>query len=171
MGYLMDIIKNRRSIREFTAQKIAPEIVDRLTEAMLWAPSAGNLQARRFYLVWNDKIKRELAEAAWQDFVATAPLVVVGCTDNIIEKRYGDRGKNIYTICDVACAIQNLLLTAHAEELACAWVSAFDDKKVTKSLNLPTNLQPIALVPIGYSSAKPPAPPRLPKKDLFITVE
>jgi len=42
---ILEIIKNRRSIRKFQAKPLPEEIIDKLIEALIWAPSAGNLQS------------------------------------------------------------------------------------------------------------------------------
>ena len=163
---ILEIIKNRRSIREFQEKPIPEEIIDRLIEALIWAPSAGNLQSRKFYFVLNQEIKEKLVKASLgQGFIARAPLVVVGCTDERIILRYGERGKNLYSICDVAASIQNMMLAAYSENLGSCWVGAFDEKEVAKILNLPDNLRPIVIVPVGYSADEPSAPPRVSKAE------
>jgi len=96
---LLSVIKERRSIRQFEARDIPANVLDMLIDALLWAPSAGNLQARHFYFVQDAKTKDALVKAALgQKFIAAAPLVVVGCTDRRIESRYGDRGTSLYSI-------------------------------------------------------------------------
>lgn len=163
---LLDIIKNRRSIRRFQKKEIPGEIIDKLIEALIWAPSAGDLQARKFYFIFNQKIKEKLAEAALgQSFIAEAPLVVVGCTDEKISWRYGERGKNLYTICDVSVSIQSLMLLAYEQGLGSVWVGAFNEVEVSKILNLPKNLRPIVIVPIGWPAEKPSAPLRASKNE------
>ena len=55
---ILEIIKNRRSIRKFKEDPIAKDIIDKLVEALIWAPSAGNLQSRKFYFVFNEQLKK-----------------------------------------------------------------------------------------------------------------
>jgi nitroreductase len=100
-----------------------------------------------------------------QEFVAQAPLVVVGCIDTEIEWHYGERGKKLYTICDTAVSIQNLMLLSHEKGLGSVWIGAFDETEVAKILDLPNNLKPIAIVPIGYPAEKPFSPPRVSKSE------
>lgn len=165
---ILEIIKNRRSIREFQRKAIPRDLVVKIEEALVWAPSAGNLQSRKFYFVSNQKTKKELAIAASnQDFIATAPLIIVGCTDERIALRYGERGKNLYSICDTAASIQNMMLLAHNEGLGSCWVGTFNEKEVAKILKLPEKLRPIAIIPIGYPAEKPPIPKHLPKTELI----
>lgn len=169
MGFLQ-LIKNRRSIRNFQEKEIPQRVIDKLIEALLWAPSAGNLQSRKFYFVFDKETKKELAIAALeQDFIARAPLIVVGCSDDKIFWRYGQRGKNLYSICDVACSIENLMLVACAEDLGSCWVGAFNEKGVTEILNLPENLRPIVICPLGYPEKIPEPPPKV-SKEKAITI-
>jgi nitroreductase len=165
---VLEIIKKRRSIREFQEKTIPKEVVDKLAEAIIWAPSAGNLQSRKFYFVFNQKVKKELVSAALgQNFISQAPLVVVGCADDKVFKQYGDRGKDLYAICDVANSIENLMLLAFEQGLGSVWVGKFEEKEVTKILDLPKNLRPVAVIPIGYPAEKPEAPPRLSKEEII----
>ncbi len=85
-------IRERRSIRNFQKKDIPKETVDKLIDTLILAPSAGNLQARKFFFVKDAKLKEDVASAALnQDFIAEAPLVIVGCTDSRISGRYGER--------------------------------------------------------------------------------
>ena len=169
---LLEIIKDRRSIRKFQKKEVPKEIIDELIEALIWAPSAGNLQSRKFYFVFNQEIKEKLVKAALeQDFIAQAPLVIVGCTDDRISIRYGERGKNLYSVCDVATSIQNLMLLAAEKGLGTCWVGAFDEKEVSKILNLPENLRPIAIIPVGYPAEKPKALPRVSKEKAVVKLK
>jgi len=159
---ILKIIKERRSIRGFQKKEIPGEIIDKMIESLIWAPSAGNLQSRKFYFVFEEKIKEKLVEAAFgQNFIAQAPLVIIGCTDKEKVDYYGERGKNLYSICDVSASIQNMMLLAKELGLGTCWVGKLDEKEVSKILNLPDNLRPIVIVPVGYPAEKPSVPPRV----------
>lgn len=168
----MDVIKavrERRSVRSFKDGDIPEDIVDRLIEALLWAPSAGNLQSRKFYFVKDGPLKKRIASAALnQRFIAEAPLVVVGCADRSIEGRYGDRGLSLYSIQDVAVSLMCMMLTAHEAGLATCWVGAFHEAEVFEALDMPRNLRPVALMPVGYPGRIPSAPPRVSKRDAVL---
>jgi nitroreductase len=65
---LLDIIKNRWSVREFKDREIPESAIDVLIEALRWAPSAGNLQSRKFYFVFNEAIRNKLAQAGLRHY-------------------------------------------------------------------------------------------------------
>jgi nitroreductase len=91
---IFDAIKNRRSIRDFKDQDIPEEAVDALIEAIRWAPSAGNLQSRKFYFILI-KMLRSRRAALNQHFIAQAHLRRLPDEDRA---HYGDRGVNLYSI-------------------------------------------------------------------------
>lgn len=166
---ISEIIKKRRSIRNFKSKEISKSVEKKLIDALIWAPSAGNLQSRKFYFVRDQKKKEALAKAALsQNFISVAPLVVVGCADLSIQKHYGQRGKEVFAICDVAVAIENMMLEAHEIGLGTCWVGAFDEKGVSSALDISNSLRPIAIIPIGYPDNVPPASDRKREDEIII---
>jgi len=169
---LRDAILGRRSIRAFLDAPLPAETFDAIKEAMLWAPSAGNLQARRFLLVRNPGVKKALGAATAQPrCFEMAPLVVVGCSDRRIERRYGARGKDLYAIQDVAASVQNLLLTAFSLGLGAVWIGAFREDLVREALSLEAWYRPVALVPIGLPAETPAPPTHVPEEQAFALVD
>lgn len=163
---ILKAVKERRSIRNFLKKEISEDAVDKLIEAIIWAPSSGNLQSRKFYFIKDAVLKQQLAQAAFgQNFIAEAPLTIVACTDNKISKRYGDRGAHLYSIQDVSASIMNMMLVAHELGLGTVWVGAFDEWQVFEILNLPKNLRPVAIIPVGYPAKIPSAPRRVSKNE------
>ncbi|MHC4955945.1 MAG: nitroreductase family protein [Planctomycetota bacterium] len=165
---VLKTIRARRSIREFTGEIPPAEVLDRLVDALRWAPSAGNLQSRRFYFVGNRRMRARLAQTAHQPFVAAAPIVVVACADDRIRREYGERGVELYGLLDVAAAVQNMLLVAEEQGLGACWVGAFDEERVAALLDLPTCLRPVSLVPLGYPAEAPEAPGRRSRKRVAV---
>lgn len=169
---ILKAVKERRSIRNFQKKKIPDELLDKLMEALVWAPSAGNLQARKFYFIKNEQIKKRIAAAALnQNFIAEAPLVIIGCSDSRISLKYGERGVYLYSIQDVAVSIMGMMLVAHDHGLGSTWVGAFREDEVSRILKIPSHLRPIAIVPVGYPSKVPYPPPRVSKKEAVEVIE
>ena len=162
---MMDVFEaifGRRSVRKFRSDPIPDELILKVLEAGIWAPSAGNVQPWEIILVKNPETKEKLAEAALnQEFIAEAPVVFVVCVD--LEKAgwaYGERGKTLYCLQDSGAAIQNMLLAAYALGLGTCWVGAFYEEAVRKILGIPQKYRPVALIPIGYPASKPAKTPR-----------
>jgi nitroreductase len=148
---LEKVILTRRSVRRFKNTDIDDNKIEWLLELANAAPSAGNLQARDFIIVRKPKTKIDLSNAALgQGFVAEAPVVIVVCGNKSRSGiHYGSRGQSLYYIQDADAAIENLLLAVHDAGYGTCWVGAFDEKDVSKILNLPDDIRPLAIIPIG----------------------
>lgn len=152
---LFEAIKERRSIRNYLNNEVPDDMVEKLLEAATWAPSEGNLQSWRFYVVKHQDMKKKLARAALnQNFIAEAPLVIAVCVDLDVAASYGQRGINLYCLQSSGAAIQNLLLAAHALGLGTCWIGAFREGEVSEVLKLPKKIRPIAIIPVGFPTGK-----------------
>ena len=169
---LYQAIRERRSIRAFQDKEVPSDLIDRILEAAILAPSEGNLQSWLFYVVKNQEIKKKLAEAAFgQMFVAEAPATVVVCINLKATAPYRERGRKLYALQSSAAAVENMLLTVTSLNLGACWVGAFDEDSVKVILNLEQEIRPVALIPIGYPAESPPARGRNPLGDVAFFIE
>lgn len=152
-----EIVKERRSIRVFTERPVEAEKVERVLETALAAPSAGNLQAYTIFVVQSAEGRAALAAAArGQDFVRTAPVVLVFCTDAALSAmKYGERGERLYTVQDATIACTFAMLAIEALGLATVWVGAFREEAVWNAIGSPAGFSPVAMLPIGYAGEQP----------------
>ena len=166
---VLEIIKNRRSIREYKKQDLPQDIIDRLLEAARWAPSAGNVQPWAFVVVCSQKIKYSLSMAAFgQEDLEEASIVVVVCADEkLAEQSYGVRGKSLFCIQDTAAAVQNVMLTAYSLGLGSCWIGAFKEDEVRQVIKAPKGMRPVALIPVGYPNEAPAARNRRPVSEIM----
>ena len=149
-----EAIKGRRSTRNFKLDKVTKRDVERLIEAAVSAPSAGNIQPWELVVARKPEIRRKLVEAAYgQLFIEEAPVVIVVCAnEDRSSQRYGLRGKTLFCLQDTAAATQNMLLTAYSLGLGTCWVGAFKEDEVREALKIPMGIRPVAIVPVGYPS-------------------
>jgi nitroreductase len=165
---VFEAIETRRSIRTFTNEKVSDEEVQKLIDAARRAPSAGNIQPWEFVIVRNSNKKHKLSVAALnQTFINEAPVVIVVCADEPRSSwSYGSRGASLYCLQDTAAAIQNMLLAACALGLGTCWIGAFHENEVTKVVNAPIGVRPIAIIPVGHTAEKPRARQKRPLKKI-----
>lgn len=163
-----EVLKKRHSIREFQNRGIEEEKLKQILEAVNSAPSAGNLQAYEIFVVKEQKIKEDLAQAALdQDFIAQAPIVLVFTTNpKRSMKKYGQPGKNLFCLQDATIAANFAWLAAVNLGLSGVWIGAFDDEEVQRVLNLPADWQPVVILPIGYPAEEPDKTSRRDLKDI-----
>lgn len=148
-----EVLKKRHCAREFDSKKeVEDEKVEKILEAAKMAPSAGDMRDWHFEVVKDSDKKIKIAQAALgQMFIAEAPVVIVVCSDlKIAEEHYEERGVNLYSIQDAAAACQNLFLACTALDLSACWVGAFDEREVRNVLEIPENVRPLIIVPVGY---------------------
>jgi len=150
-----EVLEKRHSTRSFRNKEVEEEKIKKIMEAVNSAPSAGNLQSYKVFIVKDKEKKKKLVDASFgQEFIAEAPIVFVFCADQK-NQRYGKRGKRLYSLQDATIAAAYSQLAATALGLGSVWVGAFDEKEVLKVLGNPEQLLPIAIIPIGYSDEKP----------------
>ena len=58
---LMDLMRQRRSLRRYRAEPVPNEYIEQILEAAIWAPSAHNRQPWRFALISKAATKERLA--------------------------------------------------------------------------------------------------------------
>jgi len=166
---ILEAVRGRRSIRRFKNTPIPENLLGPLEESLREAPSAGNLQSRKFYFVFREVIRKRLAEAAFgQEFIEEAPLSIVCCADLKLASPYGERGRSLYCLQDVAASIQNLLLVAYSLGLGTVWVGAFNEREVSKILSLPDYLRPVAIIPVGVPGEQPGRPRKISKEESIV---
>jgi nitroreductase len=156
------VLEARHSVRQFDpAAEVSPEIVERILQAAVRAPSAGNRQPWHFYVVRDPGLRRGLATAAFdQEFVAQAPVAIVVCADaEQSAARYRERGRQLYCLQDTAAAAAHILLAAVALGLGSCWVGAFDEHRAAAVLDLPAHHRPVAILPIGRPAGAPARSP------------
>ena len=154
----LELAQSRRSIRSFTKRAVSQEDILKLLKAAQAAPSGGNCQPWHFFVIHDESVKEDIANATGgnKSFISTTPIMIVVCA-NIpkSEERYGERGRDLYCIQDTAAAIQNILLCAKSLGLGTCWCGAFDENIVSKVLCLPPKMRPIAIIPVGYPANEP----------------
>ena len=153
-------IRERRTTREYMDIPVEFDKVTEIVDAGRLAPSAGNLQNWKFIVVFNEAIRQQIAEACLQQYwMAKAPIHIVVCTEPEKAKTfYGIRGERLYSIQNCAIAATHMMLQAQELGLKTAWVGAFDEDMLKRTLNIPGTARPQVVLTVGYSDEKPPMP-------------
>ena len=166
---ILEVIKSRRTIKEFLPKFVDWDKISKIIDAARHAPSSGNLQNWKFVVVIETDLKKQLAEAALQQYeiINASALIVVCGEPEKAGRYYGLRGERLYTTQNCAAAIQNMLLEAHSLGLGTRWIGAFEEEMVKRILKIPEEgVRPQAIIAVGYSKEVPPKPPKLPLESL-----
>jgi len=188
MTHLLDELRERRSVRKYQKRPVPPELIKEALRAAGWAPSAHNAQPWRFIVLVEPRLKKRLAAAmakAWAadmaqdgsivrpetlklrvERFATAPTLVLACLSMEgmikfpdVERQTCERDLAVQSL---AAALQNSLLTAHSLGLGACWfcAPAFCKDTVRQVLAIPPEVEPQALIAMGYPAEKPPPSPK-----------
>jgi len=136
---------------------IPDSIINKILKNANKVPSAGHTQVQEFIIVRDPAIKKKLRQASVnQKYVEDAPVLIVVCANTSRSVgRYGQRGRDFYSIIDGAFASMIILLSAVNEEISAAFVGAFEDDKISRILELPEYVKPIGIITLGYPDESP----------------
>ena len=151
---------------------IDDETLGKVLEAARWAPSWKNTQCWRFVVVRDKNTRSEVAgcmisgrsgENPSANVIRQAPILIIACAE--LGKSGLNAGdfatdKGDWYMCDVALAMQNLVLEAHSLGLGTVHLGLFDAQKVAKILEVPGNYCVVAMTPLGYPDETPGTVPR-----------
>jgi len=148
------LINERRSVRHFTNQKVSKESLKCLVKAGMSAPSVFNLQSWMFIIVDDSELLNELGtKVPGFEVLSKSQSAILVCGD--MDKTLDGDVLNVYWLEDCSAASQNILLAAKALGLGALWMTIYPEetklKLVREVLNIPNNLIPLNIIPIGYS--------------------
>ena len=162
---LQKALESRRSTRAFTDRKLTRAEIDELLRAATLAPSACNMQSWYFYVVCDEKERTKLKDVC-ADWVSTAPVVFIVCTDDEeITSRFGDRGKK-FPMQDTSLAMENMLLKAADMGLGGCIIGAYKQNTCAEAFGIPEKHHIVALLPIGEPTMEIPPRDRKPISDV-----
>ncbi len=147
---LIDIVKKRYSVRGYLEKEVEKEKLLQVLEAGRLAPSAVNYQPLQYIVITDGDERQKVTQCYERNWIKSAPVIIVICGDHSVSWKRSD-GKDHCDI-DVAIAVDHMTLAATDLGLGSCWVCAFDAKLCRELLELPSHLEPIALLPIGYPS-------------------
>ena len=176
---LEETLLRRRSVREFTSDPLSISEISQLLWAaqgitnlrgFRTAPSAGALYPLELYALTQDGVfhynvqdhalrtliegdlRQELYRAALnQEAILQAPLtIVITAIYARIEVKYGSARTPRYVHLEAGHAAQNVLLQVVSLNLGAVPIGAFDDSRVKAVLDLPSDHEPLYLIPVGH---------------------
>jgi len=153
------LIRNRFSVRSFTNQSVDRIIILEILEAARMAPSAVNFQPWHFIAITEPKNLIEIQEVYPRAWFSEAPVCIVICSDHSQSWKRKSDGKDFADV-DVAIAIDHLVLKATELGLGTCWVCNFNVALTREILHLPDHIEPLALIPVGYSTSETPVKSR-----------
>jgi nitroreductase len=176
---LFEAIHTQRAIRRFNDDPVSDEVIQRLLEAAIRAPSGRNTQPWRFLVIRDAETKQKIGEfyrhaceqagigqgpipglsrkvnesvAHLALHMGDAPVLMLVCYEYATEEAVG--ASTLLTGSSIYPAVQNLLLAARALGLGTALttVHSMFETEIKAVLGIPANVQTAVLIPLGYPS-------------------
>lgn len=191
MNHVIENIKSRRSIRKYIPGKLSKEIIEKLIDTGIYAPSSHNSQPWNFTIITSKKVIDELLDSIrkWYNSVLKigVPLSFIKKVRRaveamkkrvktekdlffynapviiIIHSRSGEFHKQ-----DCSCAAQNMMLAARSLQIGSCWIGFADvvfnrSRKIRKKLRIPVSHRVMATIAFGYPEKFPEQ--ALPRKE------
>jgi nitroreductase len=162
---ILDLIKSRRSVRNFTSEPVSEQMIEKILEAGRWAPSGLNNQPWRFAVITDSGLKAEISSLTnYGKIVIAAKVLIPVFLDS--EKSY-HREKDIQGI---GACLQNMLIETHSLGLGAVWLGEIirSSDRIKEILGLDKRFDLMAVIAIGHPAEKPRTVPRKPLRDLVV---
>jgi nitroreductase len=179
-----EVIKKRRSIRQFKPDSVSREAILKILDAANWAPSAMNLQQWDFIVVSKNRINslgnnyKVIVDDFTKDWEKTPDTTILsrdeflrfaanyGGAPNIIvvlTTKSDDPGYQKAHLESASAAMENMILAATALSLGTCWMTGplHDEKALRQLLEIADNKEIVAITPLGYPAIVPKPRPRL----------
>lgn len=146
----LSLAKQRCSVRSYKNIAVEEEKLNKILEAGRVAPTAANMQAHRLLVIQSKEGLIKLSKGV--NFHG-APLAILVCGDhtNVFIRPFDK--KDMIDV-DAAIVADHMVLEAEDLGLSTCWLTYFEPDVIRKEFNIPNNLEPVAIIAIGYASNK-----------------
>lgn len=157
----LSLAKKRYSVRSYTDQKVEQEKLDAILEAAHVAPTGGNRQPQHLIVVQSDDGLNKIAKAA---NIYNAPLAIIVCSDTEKVWTRPFDGKKLTDI-DASIITDHMMMEATDLGLGSVWVCKFKADVLKAEFELPSNLEPVNILVLGYADTSRGAVPSADRHD------
>ena len=141
------LIAERFSVRSFKNEHLPEEIVEKILEAGHLAPTGCNNQPQRILVLNNDEAIEKLKNCTRCHFDAPTAMLVCYNKDECWTRKYDGKTCGVADACIVTT---HMMLGAYSIGVGSCWVMHFDPAAMREAYNIPENIEPLALLVMGY---------------------
>lgn len=156
MKNFMEIIRKRRTIRQFKPRKLSRDILLNLADVGRLAPSAANLQPLEFLIVDDKEIRTEVFSCLrWAAYISPAgdpkpahepaAYIIILVNTDIREKGFEY---------DVGAAAENIILGAAGQSVGSCWLISINRERLREVLSIPDNYRIDSVIALGYPAER-----------------
>ena len=145
-----DVIRKRTATRKFSSREVEEDKIKSILEAGRVAPTAKNIQPQYILVAKSNEALSKIDECSPCRY--NAPVVIIVCSNK--EMAFKKNDESTYIV-DASIVATHMMLEATNVGLDNIWIEMFDKEKLIHNLNIPSNYEPVLLLPIGYIDKKP----------------
>jgi nitroreductase len=171
MKSYLDLVRSRRSVRQYTEEQVPKEKIAAILEAGRLAPSGNNAQPWSFIVVRDEAMKERLYKAAGkQGFILEAPVTIAVVADPKAKMKKATKSDSsehqvptmavIKAVRDTAIAADHMVMAAADMGLGTCWVAKYEQEDIRPVLDVPDDCFVVTLITVGYASVKSKTSPR-----------
>ncbi|WMJ24431.1 nitroreductase family protein [Paludicola sp. MB14-C6] len=153
----MDFLKlaeERYSVRNFSNKAIEKSVLDKILKAGHLAPTACNRQPQRILVINSEEGIKKLRKCTECHFGAPAAILICYDKNECWQRKYDGKASGDI---DASIVTTHMMLEATVLGVGTTWVMHFIPEAVREEFAIPTNIEPVALLVLGYPApnAKP----------------
>lgn len=159
------LIVARYSVRAYRPDPVPDAALQQVLEAARLAPTAANRQPFRLIVVPTAGHEQELQRIYPRRWFTQAPLIICLCA--VPGEAWVREDGRSYCDVDGAIAFDHLTLAAASLGLGTCWIAHFDVHAARELLQVPAEMEPLLLTPLGYPADAPKDKRRRPLSELI----
>lgn len=177
MKDLLTTLENRRTIREFTDERIDEKTIQTILDALMHSPTSNGLQQASIIRITDEEKKKQIAKVGNQEYIARVPELFIFIADHYRNFRLiRDFGRNYDTTSNVDIFVQglndamilatNMVSIVESMDLGAFFIGSImnDTEKMIEILDLPKLTYPVVGVGFGHPNQSPQMKPKMPKE-------
>lgn len=143
----LKLASERYSVRKFENKPLDKETLDKILACGHVAPTGCNFQPQRILVIDTKDAIEKLKKCTKCHFDAPTAMLILYNKDESWKRPYDGA---LSAPVDASIVTTHLMLMAHSLGVGSCWVMHFDPKKMRDEFNIPENLEPHALLVMGY---------------------
>lgn len=147
------LVKQRYSVRDYKPDELDSSLLDQVLTAGQFAPTAANRQPFKIIVIHTKGMKGELLKIYNRAWFSEAPIVLCAC--GIPDQSWVRADGKSYLDVDIAIVMDHISLAAANLGLGTCWVASFDVDAARKILHIPSEVEPIIMMSLGYPAGSP----------------
>lgn len=143
----LNLATERFSVRSFKNKNIEQDCIDKILNAAKIAPTACNFQPQRILVINNNVSLGKLKNCTRCHFDAPCAMLVCYDIDECWTRPYDGTKSGII---DAGIVTTHMMLEAWQLGIGSTWVMHFNPEKMREEFEIPENIEPVALLVLGY---------------------